>query len=55
MLDILTPLLGDVTTALQGFIDIGKIGMGVVKFINIITDQVRLSKVIIQFYNYLTK
>lgn len=40
VLDILTPLLGDVTTALQGFIDIGKIGMGVVKFINIISDQI---------------
>ncbi|KAG0714946.1 hypothetical protein GWK47_013061 [Chionoecetes opilio] len=39
VLDILTPLLGDVTNALQGFIDIGKIGMGVVKFINIISDQ----------------
>lgn len=40
ILDLLTPLLGDVTTALQGFIDIGKVGMGVVKFISIITDQI---------------
>ncbi|MPC38040.1 hypothetical protein E2C01_031541 [Portunus trituberculatus] len=39
VLDLLTPLIGDVTTALQGFIDIGKIGMGVAKFISIISDQ----------------
>lgn len=40
VLDLLTPLIGDVTTALQGFIDIGKIGMGVAKFISIISDQI---------------
>ncbi|KAK7072723.1 hypothetical protein SK128_001451 [Halocaridina rubra] len=40
VLEMLTPLLGDIELALKGFIDIGKIGMGVVKFINIISDQV---------------
>lgn len=40
VLEMLTPLLGDIEVALQGFIDIGKIGMGVAKFINIIFDQV---------------
>lgn len=40
VLDLLTPLIGDLDIALQGFIDIGKIGMGVAKFINIIADQV---------------
>lgn len=38
--NLLVPLMGDITTALQGFIDVGKIGLGVAKFINIIFDQV---------------
>ncbi|XP_069158749.1 uncharacterized protein [Procambarus clarkii] len=41
VLGLLTPLIGDLSTALQGFIDIGKIGMGIAKFINIIADQVQ--------------
>lgn len=40
VLDLLTPLIGDISTALEGFINIGKIGMGVAKFINIISDQI---------------
>ncbi|XP_066975576.1 uncharacterized protein [Macrobrachium rosenbergii] len=41
IVDLLTPILGgDVEGALQGFINIGQIGMGVAKFINIISSQV---------------
>ncbi|KAG7154049.1 hypothetical protein Hamer_G020378 [Homarus americanus] len=40
VLDLLTPLIGDIGMALQGFIDIGKIGMGVAKFIGLISEQV---------------
>lgn len=40
VLDLLTPLIGVVSESLQSFIDIGKIGLGVAKFINIIFDQV---------------
>ncbi|XP_068201294.1 uncharacterized protein [Palaemon carinicauda] len=41
ILDLLTPILGgDVEGALQGIINIGQIGMGVAKFINVISSQV---------------
>lgn len=40
VIDLLQPYLGDIGMALQGFIDIGKIGMGVARFVNIIADQI---------------
>ncbi|KAK3867338.1 hypothetical protein Pcinc_027195, partial [Petrolisthes cinctipes] len=51
---LLTPLIGNVSTALQGFIDIGKIGLGVAKFINIIFDQVfNASEIDMNFGSYI--